>query len=236
MSKKYIISIGGGEIKTKTTLAIDEFICKLAWQNAGGRRPNALFIGTASHDFMPYFNSFRKVYTSVFNVKVDVALTVYREMDYEHIKQKFDVADVIYVGGGDTRFMIESWKKSGLDTLIRQAYERGVIICGLSAGAICWFEEMYTDSMIDGYDGKYSLMPALGYLSGLACPHYNERVEDFDQIVLSQNRSALAIENDCAVVFKDGIISGAVSSGGKAYALSTINGSIIKEQIKEYED
>ena len=53
---KYLIAIGGGEIKNKTTLKIDEYIASLAKIHAGGKRANALFFGTASHDSMPYFN------------------------------------------------------------------------------------------------------------------------------------------------------------------------------------
>ena len=78
--KKRIIAIGGGEIKNKTTLKIDEYVANLAKDHAGEKRANALFIGTASHDSMPYFNSFRKTYTSVFDIKAEVALMVYGEM------------------------------------------------------------------------------------------------------------------------------------------------------------
>ena len=68
MQKKFI-AIGGGEIKNKTTLKIDEYVANLAKARAGDKRATALFIGTASHDSMPYFNSFRKTYTSVFDIK-----------------------------------------------------------------------------------------------------------------------------------------------------------------------
>ena len=74
---KYIIAIGGGEIKSKTTLKIDEYVAALAKKHAGDMRATALFVGTASHDSMPYINSFRKTYTSVFDIKADVALMVY---------------------------------------------------------------------------------------------------------------------------------------------------------------
>lgn len=132
---KRIIAIGGGEIREKTTLKIDEYIAELAKKHAGDRRANALFIPTASHDFMPYYNSFHKIYTGMFDIKTDVVLTVYKEPDMEKIKEKFLKADVIYVGGGDTVFMMEHWKKTGLLTLIQDAYERGISLAGLSAGS-----------------------------------------------------------------------------------------------------
>ncbi len=231
MSYKTIACIGGGEIKSKTTLEIDRHIAQLAKERAGERRANALFVGTASHDFMPYFNSFRKTYTSVLGLKVDVALTVHLQTEWGKLKQKFDAADMIYVGGGDTVFMLEHWRQSGIDTLIKEAYDRGVIIAGLSAGGICWFEEMYTDSDRNA-EGEYSLCPALGYLKGLACPHYNERQNDFDGLVLRRGGVATAIENDCALIYRDGELCECVSAGGMAYELESKDGELIKNEIK----
>ena len=66
----------------------------------------------------------------MFDIKTDVVLTVYKEPDMEKIKEKFLKADVIYVGGGDTVFMMEHWKKTGLLTLIQDAYERGIPLAG----------------------------------------------------------------------------------------------------------
>ena len=86
---KRLICIGGGELKTKETLKIDGYIAELAKTHAGEKRAYGLFIPTASHDSMPYFNSFRKTYTSVYDIKADVALTVYGEMDMERIAEKF---------------------------------------------------------------------------------------------------------------------------------------------------
>ncbi|MBQ7164075.1 MAG: Type 1 glutamine amidotransferase-like domain-containing protein [Clostridia bacterium] len=233
MRARTIIAIGGGEIKNKTTLKIDEYIASLAKERAGAKRANALFIGTASHDFMPYFNSFRKTYTSVFDIKAEVAMSVYLKTDRERLAEKFSAADMIYVGGGDTKFMIESWRESGIADLVLDAYRRGVIISGLSAGAICWFEEMYTDSEIVAGEGSdYKIMPALGVLKGLASPNYNERLEDFDAILLSENRSAIGIENDCAVVYENEVAVRAISSGGKAYRIACKDGKLIKTEIK----
>ena len=147
---KHMILIGGGELKNRETLAIDEYIANEAKRRAGARRACGLFIPTASHDCMPYYNTFHKAYTGLFDIKTDVALTIGREYDREKMKAKFEKADFLYVGGGNTVFMLEHWKESGLLRYIEEAYERGVLICGLSAGAICWFEEMYSDSVVEG--------------------------------------------------------------------------------------
>lgn len=200
---KRIIAIGGGEIRNKTTLEIDRIVAGYIKERANPGRGTALFLGTASHDSMPYFNSFRKTYTSVFDIKAEVGLLVYGEMDEDNIKAKFDKADCIYVGGGDTKFMLDTWKEKGIDKLLLDAYERGVILCGLSAGAVCWFDKAYTDyDIMRGQSSEYKILPAMGLLRGIACPHYDERPE-FDEVA-KDFEPAYAIGNDSAVIFEDG--------------------------------
>ena len=232
--EKIIIAIGGGEIKSKTTLKIDEYIAKLAKKHAGDKRATGLFFGTASHDSMPYFNSFRKTYTSVFDIKADVALTVYGEMNKEHIQAKIDAADMIYAGGGDTVFMLDKWRETGLLSSILAAYEAGKIICGLSAGAICWFRDMYTDyEIMRGESAEYVLKKGLGVLDGTMCPHFNEREKDFIEVMLKNDiKTAYGVENDAALVFKDGALSESLSAGGKAYTLELLpTGEVKKTEI-----
>lgn len=230
---KTIIAIGGGEIKNKTTLEIDRYVAELAKKHAGDKRANALFIGTASHDSMPYFNSFRKTYTSVFDIKAEVALIVYGEMDIERIKTKIDNADCIYVGGGDTVFMLDKWREVGLDKLIISAYEQGKIICGLSAGAICWFTDMYTDyEIMRGQSSNYVMKKGLGVLDGTMCPHFNERESDFTKAMIENNvKKAYCVQNDCALEFVDGKLTKSISSGGKAFILTNDDGNIIKSEF-----
>lgn len=229
-----IIAIGGGELREKTTLKIDEYIANLAKEHAGDKRANALFIPTASHDFMPYYNTFHKVYTGVFDIKTDVALTVFRQSEPEKLKAKFEKADVIYVGGGDTVFMLESWKQTGLLSLIEDAYKRGVILAGLSAGAICWFSDMYTDSAAALGEGeKYAMFRGLGWINGKISPHYAARMLDFDKLVCYNFKSAYAVEDNAAIVVENGEIVGSVSAGGNAWKLTVSDGELKKERIAE---
>ena len=196
-----ILAIGGGEIKNRDTIMIDEYIAGEAKKAAGDRRACGLFVPTASHDCMPYYNTFHKVYTGLFDIKTDVALTIRQDFDSEKMKAKFEKADFLYVGGGNTVFMLEHWRKTGLLQYIREAYERGVLLAGLSAGAICWFDEMYSDSVVEG---EYAMYPGLGWIKGKISPHYDERMLDFDDIVLYNRFRAWGIENNAAVEFLDG--------------------------------
>ena len=248
MAERTIISIGGGELRERTTLKIDEYIAGRAKARAGIRRANALFLPTASHDFMPYYNTFHKVYTGVFDIKTDVALCVFKDADLARMREKFEKADMIYAGGGDTVFMIEQWKKSGLLPLIREAYERGVVICGLSAGAICWFSDMYTDSATAaGLAGtvaavsvgtasenaeKYSMFPGLGWIKGKISPHYGARMVDFDKILCYNNGSAYGLEDNSAILIENETVRGAISSGGTAWKIESADGELKKSAVE----
>lgn len=232
---KTLICIGGGELRTKETLKIDGYIAQKAKQRAGERRAYGLFVPTASHDSMPYFNSFRKTYTSVFDIKADVALTVYGEMSHEKIAEKFQKADFVYVGGGDTVFMLEHWKKTGLLDLIADAYERGVLICGLSAGAICWFEQMYTDSWKEpgaAAAEEYSVYRGLNWIKGIISPHYNLRALDFDKILLYNKQDAVGLQDNSAIEIINGEIVRSLSAGGNAYRIRYRDGDLYKEIIQ----
>ena len=229
---KRIIAIGGGEIKSKTTLKIDEYIANLAKEHAQNKRANILFIGTASYDAFPYFNSVRKTYTSVFDIKTEIALLVQRPQPKEDIIKKLEEADAIYIGGGNTEFMMRKWVESGIYPYIIEAYERGVVIAGLSAGAICWFNKLYTDyEIMEKISNDYTFINGFNILDGVVTPHYNIRTE-FDNKFLELNMPfAYAIEDNSAIEFIDGKYSKSISSGGKAYLLKNDNGRLIKEEL-----
>lgn len=229
--RKRLIAIGGGEIKNKETLGIDEYIADTVKASVSDRRACGLFIPTASHDFMPYYNSFHKVYTGVFDIKTDVALTVFKEVDLARLKEKFSRADFLYVGGGDTVFMLKEWEKSGMLSLVKEFYESGKLICGLSAGAICWFETMYTDSDVGGSGEKYALYPGLNWIKGIISPHYNQRIVDFDKILCYNNYRAYAIEDKCALEFIDGEFAKSISCGGNAYYITANGGDLTRKKL-----
>jgi dipeptidase E len=230
---KRIIAIGGGDMRQKTTLKIDEYVANLAKERAGDKRAYGLYIGTASHDFMPAFNTFRKTYTSVFDIKADCLLLENVETTDERIDEKLSKADFIYVGGGDTLYMLKKWQERGLVSKILSAYERGVILVGRSAGAVCWFEDMYTDSeILSGVSNEYKLYKGLGVLKGCFSPHYNLREDDFSTAIKNSGISyAYGVEDDSAIEFVDGVFTKSISSGGYSYLIKNENGNILKDKI-----
>lgn len=196
-----LIAIGGGELKSRSTVAIDRYIASLVKKRAAPARGTALFLGTASHDSLPYFNSFRKIYTSLFDIKAEVALLTKKDVPIEHNLQKIAAADLIYVGGGDTLYMLDVWREKGIIEPVLEAYRNGSVLAGLSAGAICWFEKMYTDSSARA-DGSYAVEDGLGLIPGIMTPHYNLRPE-FDAVAAEYPVKYAAKDNEALLFFDE---------------------------------
>ena len=89
------------------------------------------------------------------------------------MEDKIFKQDIIYVGGGNTKSMIAVWKEWNLHSLLRKAYENGIVMSGVSAGAICWFEKGISDS----FAKELKIIDCLGIIEGIACPHFDEEKE-----------------------------------------------------------
>lgn len=225
-----IVAIGGGEIRDFETLEIDEYIVK----STGIENPKALFIPTASGDALAYVDTFNKVYGEKLGCRTDSLLLILENLEDEKIKNKILSSDLIYVGGGNTRMMIELWKKKNVDKYLRDAFENNTVLSGLSAGSICWFKYGHSDSnSFENEDDnwQFSKVEGLGFINAIHCPHYNqEERKSFDTMMLTSEEVGIALENNTAIVFKDNkyrIIKSDVNAN--AYKLSSLsNGSISK--------
>jgi len=223
-----IVAIGGGELDT--THSINEYIVKLA----GMEKANLLFIGTASHDTEGYISAIQKEFENLGCAVSALRLTTENYTDVE-IDSILNQADIIYVGGGDTSFMMDTWKKYGLDEKLKQIYYNDrAVLSGLSAGAICWFSCGHSDSSIFEVDGQIGY----GWVNGLLeifpyafCPHYNERKELLDSMIGEKESPCIALENNVAFVEQDGCISYIASdNSSKAYVLNFVDGMLDKQE------
>lgn len=222
-----IVAIGGGELRLNETLEIDRQIVKMACKPA----PAALFIPTASGEPQAYIDTFNNVYGAVLGCQTDSLLLLTQNTPDTEIQRKISNADIIYVGGGNTRKMMEAWKSRGVDKYLTDAYEKGTILSGLSAGSICWFEQGYSDS---DSTSEYCLIEGIGMLPFSHCPHYNERPE-FDSHAL-QNTCSVAIDDNCAVVFQDGMYRITKSDDSRnAYLIKNENGRVTKTLLSNTE-
>ncbi len=179
-----IIAIGGGELRSFETLAIDKMIV----ESSNKKAARVLFIPTASGDSRAYTKSFESVYKKKLGCKVD-ALYLTDDLSRDEIEDKVYSSDVIYVGGGDTKKMLEVWRENRLDIFLKNAYEKGIILSGLSAGAICWFNSAHSDFKMNS-EISYEDIEGLNLVNLFVCPHYNEakRAKDFDDKILKSNK------------------------------------------------
>jgi dipeptidase E len=215
-----IIAIGGGGFyRDSENLALEKYII----QQAGATEPRVAFVPTASAEPDNYLVSF---YTSFLKLGC-------RPSHLSFFKRTPDLQsyllnqDVIYVGGGNTKSMLAVWREWGAAEILRKAWLSGIVLTGVSAGAICWFEQGLTDSWAD----QLCPIDCLGFLPGSCCPHYDgeaKRRPSYHELLLSGKISAgVAIEDWTAVHYRhtelDRVI--AAKAGARAYSVGAVYGA-----------
>lgn len=124
-----------------------------------------------------------------------------------YVKNLIDWADIIFEGGGNTLDMIALWKETGFDSILRQAWIDGKVMCGVSAGANCWFKECSSDSLKLKYGDQQPMigMECLGFVDGLFIPHCDEkgRLESAKELLKNSDQIALAMSNCTAIEIID---------------------------------
>src|SRR4051812_14798845 len=204
--KTHILAIGGMALPPDLdNLLLVEYFLGLTRK----RKPRVAFIGTAHGDadtgrlrFYAGFSQF-----SCKPTHLPLFARTPRDLESFVLEQ-----DAIYVGGGNTRSMLAVWRDWGLDGYLRQAYDRGTVLGGASAGSICWFEWGLTDSIA----GPLTALRCLGFLAGANCPHYDSerhRRPTFTKLVA---RAAMpegyAADDGAALHFVDGKLARVVAN------------------------
>ncbi len=121
-------------------------------------------------------------------------------LDLPDMRAQVLAQDVIYVGGGSTVNLLAVWRAHGLDVVLREAWEAGIVLCGVSAGALCWFAGGSTDS----FGPLAPLQDGLGFLPGSVCPHYDgeaERWPAFRQFVEEGLPGGYGVDDSAALYF-----------------------------------
>ncbi len=194
---KNIIAIGGGGFgRGIGSREIEKYIL----DQSEVRCPKICFIPTATGDNDQYKVNFYATFTKLNCIPVHLDLFK-RTPD---LKTLINAQDVIFVGGGNTMSMLGVWKQWGLDKILRRAYNKGTVMSGVSAGAICWFDKGITDS----WDNSLNVMDCLGFVDGVCCPHYDEEIErrpSLHKLILNKSiNSCYAIDGGCALHLIDG--------------------------------
>lgn len=216
--KQMITMGGGGFLMEPENPLLDRYIL----EQAGKDKPKICYVGTASGDAESMIQNFYKFFNEENCEPSHLSLFKPPVRDLEsYVLDK----DIIYVGGGNTKNLLVLWREWGLDEIFRKALDQGIVLAGISAGSICWFEEGVTDS----YGDKLEPLKALGFLSGSNCPHYDgeaERRPTYRKLVDDGTlQPGIAADDGAAIHYIDGEIKRVVSSrpGAKAYFVSPGN-------------
>ena len=195
--KKHIVAIGGGGFgRNNSSYLIEQYILNLTEKS----NPKICFIPTATGDSDTYIVRFYSIFTRL-NCKPSHIEFFKRTTN---IKNHIMEQDVVFVGGGNTKSMLAIWNDWGMSDLLNDAYNEGVIMSGVSAGAICWF----TNGITDSWNDELRILPCLDFISGTCCPHYDEepsRIPYVKKIIIEKIiNNCISIEGGSAMHFVDG--------------------------------
>jgi dipeptidase E len=218
---------GGGFSMEPDNLALDRWLLSLT----GKERPRVLLVPTASGDSDSYVQRFFTAYTSL---ECQPAwLPLFRRTG-EGVQAAIEEADLVFVGGGNTANMLAIWRTHGVDIALRQAWESGTVVAGLSAGAICWFEQGSTDSFGPGL----APMDCLGWLPGSFCPHYDgeavRRPRLHQMVAAGDLTPGLAADDGCAVLYRGTQRAEVVASrdGAAAYEVTLLGDEVSERKLE----
>ena len=195
---KHIVAIGGGGFgRNISSCLIEKYILSLSKKEC----PRICFLPTATGDNDTYIVRFYSVFNRL-NCKPTHIELFKRTIDLnDHIMNQ----DVVFVGGGNTKSMLAVWSDWGLNNILKNAYNKGIVMSGVSAGSICWFTRGITDS----WDNELRILPCLDFINGTCCPHYDEEPSriPFVNKIISENKvtNCIAIEGGTALHLIDGM-------------------------------
>ena len=211
--QRKIVAIGGGENGRQKkdgtfyryeTGPMDEEIIKLT----NKEKPNFLFIGHATpiNGQESYFKTMKNIYGEMYGCDCKyLRSTDLRKK--EKVDELIEWADIIYEGGGNTLDMIRLWENTGFDKKLKEAWEKGKVMCGVSAGANCWFEECSSDSLriLYGDDQPLIDLKCLGFIKGLFTPHADEedREESVRELLKDKDIIGFLLSNCTALEIVD---------------------------------
>ena len=209
--RKLFVMGGGGFAMEPENLLLDRYILSLSEKP----RPKICYIGTASGDTETKQNAFYAAYQNFSCEPTHLSLFKPPSRDLTSFVRG---QDIVHVGGGNSKNLLCLWKEWGLDRVLLDAYRDGLILTGMSAGMLCWFEELVTDSFGEGLEP----IKGLGFLKGSACPHFDgeaERRPTYTRLIKEKViQGGLALDDGVGALFHDERLQKCVSSRSSARA------------------
>jgi peptidase E len=222
---RQIVAFGGGGFSMESgNPLLDDFVCGLT----GRADPRVCFLPTASgdadHYLVRFYGAFRDrgraSHVSLFR----------RERGVDDVRAHLLSQDLIYVGGGSVISLLGVWRAHGLDRILREAWEAGVVLCGLSAGSLCWFAEA-----VSGYQGEVNRVGGIGLLPWSNAVHYDtgERRSAFHKHLLDGMVSGYAAEDGTGLHFVGTELEQVVASrpAARAYRLERRGPLVVETRL-----
>ncbi len=232
---KKCVLIGGGDTgrgeTTYTTKEIDEEIVKMTEKE----NPNFLFIGLASSHADSYYDTMKKIYkdlgcTTVYLKKSNLV------NNPDIVKQKINDADIIYICGGDTVKLLDHVKEYKIEDLLLEAYNKGTVLAGMSAGAILLSTKGFSDSLIVRNESdKHEFIKGLNFVNINFCPHYHSnpiKTKELEEYLSKNNDEVYSLENNTALKIIDDKISIIKSDKKSKVYLVSYKDKLIEKEIK----
>lgn len=210
--QRQIVSFGGGGFSMEAgNPLLDEYALSIT----GAERPRVCFLPTASGDADHYIVRFYRAFSGAGCEPSHLSL-FRRERGTPELREFLLSQDLIYVGGGSVISMLGAWRAHGLDRILRECWEAGVVLCGLSAGSLCWFAEGVTS-----FHGEARRYRGLGLLPFSNCVHYGDepgRREGYHRELRRGMCPGYAASDGAALHFRGRRLVAAVSSRPAARA------------------
>mmetsp|Transcript_14414 Transcript_14414/g.20633 ORF Transcript_14414/g.20633 Transcript_14414/m.20633 type:complete len:320 (-) Transcript_14414:112-1071(-) len=259
-SEKHLIvpkMVGAGCGASLALPAIYNKVISLTSKSSSPSDVNVVYLGTASYDredrFEAQTKGFKDAGCKIYKLNISEDDTV-----PEHSKMRqiiVDWADVVICSGGNTLYALIRWKELGVNLLLKEAAEKGVVLCGGSAGCVCWFSDIHTDSLRPDSvknppkgmtpeeiaNWHYERITGLGFVHALCVPHYDvaqsngkKRAEDSDRLVLDNPELAcIGIDEKAALVVVGDHVSCVSGDGGKSMCYKKYVANLQSERLTE---
>jgi dipeptidase E len=229
-ARRQIVAFGGGGFSMESGNGLlDDYVLELAAARAAAR-PRVCFLPTASGDADHYVVRFYRAFQAARCEPSHVSL-FRREQGPADLGEHLLSQDLIYVGGGSVVSMLGTWRAHGLDEILREAWQRGIVLCGLSAGSLCWFADA-----VSGFHGAPRRVEGLGLLPFSNCAHYepdSPRRRAYRDLLAAGMRSGYAAEDGAALHFVGAELSRVVASRPRArgYRLDVVGDRVVEMRI-----
>jgi dipeptidase E len=227
---KHVVAFGGDAMIAEPENKLSaQFVLGLARKPSAEHMRRICFLPTASGDSESYIQAFHARYDGLAEAS-HLNLFLRKEKD---LRSFLLAQDVIYVGGGNTANMLAIWRVHSVDKILREAYDAGIVMCGTSAGSLCWFECGVTDSF--GLD-LAPLFDGLGFIKGSNCPHYDSEVlrqPQYHKFIAEGFPGGYAADDGAALHFINGEFNEAVSSkpAARAFEVKKQGNEVIEKQL-----